>query len=268
MFETEGSVVVEETVQEVAAPAQETVEDTQPVAEEGVGEAAEAGQQQEERIPDSVWAASRRRAEAEARRRYDGEIERRFGSFKHPDTGKPIKTLEEYLSALDAQADAGRRAQLKAKGIDPAVIDDAVANSPLMRQAQQVLEQQRAAEGERRFNEQMAAITAIDGDYKSLADLQREPEFAEFDRRVREGEDMVSAFRNAFFERIISKRAAAGRQAALNAVKGKGHLNTVGVGGTVSRKGVDIPASVLATWQDMFPDDSAEQLRARYNKSL
>ena len=49
---------------------------------------------------------------------------------------------------------------LKAKGIDPAVIDDAVANSPLMRQAQQVLEQQRAAEGERRFNELMAAITA------------------------------------------------------------------------------------------------------------
>ena len=93
--------------QEVAAPApEETNEQPQQETtnEETAVETAPAAQ--EEKIPDKVWEAARKRAEREAKQQIvnrDRQFAERFKGFKNPVTGAPIQSEADYFAALDAQ---------------------------------------------------------------------------------------------------------------------------------------------------------------------
>lgn len=100
-------------------------------------------------------------------------------------------------------------------------LHDTAIRQEMQRQA--VLEQ-----GERMLREQMAEIAKLDPAVQQLADLRAMPEFAEFDRLVRAGADLVSAYKAATYGRAQQGAAAAAKQAAINAVKGTGHLAPVG----------------------------------------
>lgn len=62
---------------------------------------------------DAIYAALRRKAEADVKAeakkeqdKIDAEYARRFGNYKNPLTGEPIRTQADYLAALDAQEQA------------------------------------------------------------------------------------------------------------------------------------------------------------------
>lgn len=203
--------------------------------EDGPQEKAQADE-----IPDAVWAAARRRAEAEAQRKLDRTFAQRFGNYTNPTTGKPVQSVEDYLAALDAQQEASRQAALSeaAKNLPPETaqqLAQAIQNDPERRRLEakvaQMEQQQIVREGEQMLHEQLREIAKLDPEVKSLADIAALPEFAEFDRLVRAGgHDMVSAYKLACFDRLAEKRAKASRQAAINAAKGKQHLAPVGGG--------------------------------------
>lgn len=250
-----------DTQQEAAAPAQEEVADTG----EEPGEA-----DREPEIPHHVWAAARKKAEADAKRKMDAlnsRIADRFKGKTNPATGAEIKTLDDYFAALDAQSEMRAKQQLQEKGVDPDLLDQVIRANPTVRHAEEVLAQQRQAEGERLFNEQMQKIHALDPGIKSIGDLQAMEEFGAFDAYVRSGMDMDAAFKLACFDRLTKRQAAAAKQEAINTAKSKAHL-TATQGAVGQTQGVDIPADQLDRWKAFFPDATPAELREKYNRAI
>jgi len=272
---TEQAEVAEtETQQEVAAPVEE---ETSPPEGENAGV---ADQQEEEKIPDKVWATARKKAEAEFQKRYEREtaernaaVAKRFAGVKNPKTGAEIKTEQDYWDALDAQKEiraeqARQRVQdeLRKNGVDVNILNQAIENSPAVQKANQIiaenerLAQQKAQEeGERLFNEQFAAIQKIDTSIKTVNDLQKMPEFEQFDAMVKQGYDLVSAFKSCCFDRIMASQKDAGKQSAINAQRSNAHLRTTGGGAVPSEKG-GVPADQMAFYRENFPGKTDKQL--------
>ena len=100
----------------------------------------------------------------------------------------------------------------------------------LQMQLEAVTRQLAAQQARQMLDAQMDAIRRLDPELGSLEALARQPEFPAFDRLVRGGQDLVSAYKLAFFDRYAARSAGAARQAAINAARGKTHLATVGTG--------------------------------------
>ncbi len=125
----------------------------------------------------AIAAAARREAEANARRQMeaiDADFARRFGNFTNPVTGQPIRSRADYLAALDAQEKLQAEQQLKNSGIDPAVLDSLIQNNPVIREAQQVIQQSRQQETTNAILADVAELAQMDSSIRTLADVPQE----------------------------------------------------------------------------------------------
>lgn len=86
----------------------------------------------------------------------------------------------------------------------------------------------RRSEGERVLNSQIRRISELDPTVKTLADIAGMDTFPQFDALVRSGVPLDVAYKAVNFERLARGQAAAARQAAINAARGKGHLAPAG----------------------------------------
>jgi hypothetical protein len=255
--------------QEVAEPDIEGAEEPE-TGEQGEPD-VDSGNDDRDLQRDAEFAAARRRAEQQYNQQIasrDAEYARRFGHLTNPETGAPIRSEQDYFAALDAQERIRQREQLRQGGIDPDLIERAVANSPVMLQAQQVLNQARMDEGNRMLNDQVQQISSFYPDVKSLEDIAQMPTFPVFDQYVRNGLSLVDAFKLANYDTLSNRGTAAAKQAAINSAKGKGHLAPIGGGAGTPVNQVDIPAAELELWKDAYPNLSYKELRTKYNNTL
>ncbi len=100
----------------------------------------------------------------------------------------------------------------------------------LRRQLREVTSQLAVMQAQSRMEQQLNTIARMDPELGSLAALAQQPEFPEFDRLVQGGQDLVSAYKLAFFDRYARRSASAARQAAINQARAKEHLACVGSG--------------------------------------
>ena len=115
----------------------------------------------------------------------------------------------------------------------------------------------------------MRAISEFYPEVQSLADISKMDTFPAFDAYVRNGLSLVDAFKLANFETMSQRTAAATKQAAINAAKGKSHLSPVGVGADgQTTQLVDIPQEARGVWEVAFPELSYKELKEKYNRSL
>lgn len=206
----------------------------------------------------AIAAAARRKAEAEMKAR-DEEYVRRFGHLKNPKTGEPIRSERDYFAALDAQDELQAKESLKENGVDPELIDNLIANNPTVRQAQAVMEQQKAQTLRGMVNEDLAELSKLDPSITSLETVPPDVIQMAIDRQMR----MTDAYKILNYGNMN----AAITQQAVNQAKGKSHLNPVN-GIATQDNSVDIPQSELAMWKEYFPDKSAEELKKLYNDTL
>ena len=213
-------------------------------------------------MPNEVWKTARLRAEREAAARYgrlaaqqDAEAAAHSGGLRLPD-GQPVRSVKDLFAALDAQAAAHRQeAAARAAGAGmpapgpaagqgapqgpgtpaagPAPVDaqaaaQAAAQNPVVQQAMQLVQRARRSEGERVLNSQIRRISELDPAVKTLADIAGMDTFPQFDALVRSGVPLDVAYKAVNFERLARGQAAAARQAAINAARGKGHLAPAG----------------------------------------
>lgn len=213
-------------------------------------------------VPNEVWKTARLRAEREAAARYgrlaaqqDAEAAAHSGGLRLPD-GQPVRSVKDLFAALDAQAAAHRQeAAARAAGAGmpapgpaagqgapqgpgtpaagPAPVDaqaaaQAAAQNPVVQQAMQLVQRARRSEGERVLNSQIRRISELDPAVKTLADIAGMDTFPQFDALVRSGVPLDVAYKAVNFERLARGQAAAARQAAINAARGKGHLAPAG----------------------------------------
>lgn len=260
---TEESTV--DTSYESADVEESSVEDAEVAEPQESQETTEATEQEPEQQTvdvNAIAAAARRKAEAEMRAR-DAEYARRFGHLKNPKTEQPIRSERDYLAALDAQEEMKAKEQLKQNGVDPSVLDNFINNNPVIRQAQAVIEQQKAQATFSQINADIAELGKLDPSITSLDTVPPDVMKFSMDHDI----DLVSAYKVVNYGKVSSEQQAAIQQRAINQAKGKNHLNPVN-GVAVQDNSVDIPQSELARWKAYFPDKSPEQLKKLYNDTL
>lgn len=262
-------------VQEVAVPAEDaTTEETSASTEtEGNAEEVSNVQSKEE---NAKYAAARRRAEAEFnnyKAQMDAQFAKRYGDYENPITHKPIKTMQDYLDAMDAQEKLQREEELQSKGIDPKMFEDMVnrqvENNPMVLQAQQVMQMARQNQANASLEEDLKTISSLNADIKSLDDIWALPDADQLIAMCQEkGIRLSEAYKLSHFDELLAKKSASAKQAALNTMNGTSHLNQTDSLANADSNEVEIPTNELEQWKRAFPHATAAELRKKYNSTL
>ena len=264
----------EDTGAEVAEPAEQPEETTEAVSEE-TGETEEEGNAEptEQSAEDNArYAAIRRRAEEDARRRYEGEmnymnqqIAAMCQGINHPVTGQPITNMREYVDALGAQQRIAREQELEEKGIDPSIIDRMIESNPVVMQAKQVIEKSKINEAEAQLQRDLAEVSKLDPNIKGLQDLAALPNYpAMVDLVARSGGNLsiVDAYKALNFDVLMSHTNDAARQQAINQMRGKSHLPSQGTGVATENDDVEVPSEIMSRWKEQGKTE--KQIRELY----
>lgn len=212
----------------------------------------------------ATYANMRRKAEAEAKAKADARIASICKGHVHPVTGKEITTLDEYEDALYHQARLQREAELRERGVDPEIIEQAIEQSPILRQAQEVIENSKKADAERRLQSEFAEIQKLDPTIKTFDDI---PNMDSIQNMVVSGMSLLNAFKVANFDVLVERKAAGAKQNAINQMKGKSHMSGVDSLSNESSD-VEIPEAEYRSLKEVFPDKSAADLKKLYNATL
>lgn len=261
--------------QEVAEPA------TSEAETEGVNDAETAEPQtaeQPEQTPEQnhIYADMRRRAEAEAKKKYEAleaDLNRKyaetFKGYKNPETNQPIQTAAEYLEAMAAQERLQARNKMQEAGIDPDMLDRAIANSPIVRRAEEIERTNMELQTKQMIEEDIQTIIKLDPSVGTADDIYGQENFNDVVEYCNNhpGVRMSEAYKLVNFDRLANAKAQASKQAAINQAKSKGHM-TLAAGVTDNDKSVDIPEDQKAQWARWFPNKSEKERRALYNKAI
>lgn len=232
----------------------ETTEDegTETVEEDGNDEPQEQSQEDNAR-----YAAIRRRAEEDARRRYEGEMQAMnqqiaamCQGITHPVTGAPITNMREYVDALAVQQRMAREHELEEKGIDPSMIDRMIESNPVVMQAKQVIEHSKMTEAEMQIQRDVEEVSKIDPNIKGINDLLAQPNFQQIVSLVaNNGLSLVDAYKMANFDNFMQNTNSAARQQAINQMRGKDHLASQPNGVATENDDVEVPAEIMSRWK-------------------
>jgi len=253
---------------EVASEAEVNTEGTESEPE-GNTEPEVTEEQPEDR--NAAFARVRREAEAKANRRMsalDAEVAERFKGLSNPITGQPITSAREYFDALDAQEKLATQKKLADNGIDPELIEKAVNNSPAVKAANLVIQEQRLKEVQTYLEKQIEEVGKIDPDIKSAKDIEQSERYPEVLRYVNENHlSVVDAYKLVYADKIASRKTAAIKQQAINNVKSQQHLKATD-GIATANELAEIPQSQMAEWRRFFQGKSDAEIRELYNASL
>ena len=220
-----------------------------------------------------IYADARRRAEAEAERKFSqkqAQLDRmyaeRFKGLVNPETNQPITNANEYLEALSAQERMQAREQVKQAGIDPEILDRMINNSPVVQQAARAMEEGQQAKAQQMIQEDFQVIVNVDPSISSVADVEKAQGFNDAcEYASRTGIRLADAYKIVNFDRLSAARSNAAAQGAINQAKSKEHLATAdGVANKDNMR--EIPEGSIRTWRSWFPDKSDAELKALYNK--
>lgn len=219
----------------------------------------------------AAFARVRREAEAKANRKMsalDAEVAERFKGLSNPITGQPITSAREYFDALDAQEKLATQKKLADNGIDPELIDKAVNNSPAVKAAALVLQEQRLKEVQTYLEKQVEEVGKLDPDIKSAKDIESSERYPEILRYVNENHlSIVDAYKLTYADKLNERRLAAVKQQAINNAKSQQHLKSTD-GTATSNDLAEIPQSQVAEWRRFFQGKTDAQIRELYNATL
>lgn len=220
----------------------------------------------------SRFAAARRKAEAEYQAKIDklnAMFKQQFGQYKNPETGAPITSAEEYLTAFNVQQRKQQEAQLQKAGLDPKLIQNMVDNNPAIREAKEIIARNQQEMAHQALENDLKAVSKIDPEIKTLEDLAAQPNYAEIVKYVSQnGLSLVDAYKLANNDKLVSRQTEAVKQAAINSAKSTAHLGVTGGVSTDTGNYVPIPANMLGAWRQAYPDLKDEELTKKYNAAL
>lgn len=219
--------------------------------------------------PSAPDEAAIARAREEAQRTID-EVFARSG-LKNPYTGQPITSKAEY-DAYRERFEAERREKiLKQTGMSGEEFQQFVQELPEVRKAREAQEaaekavrETKEAAAKVKIEEQLKEIGTMDPSIKTLEDLSKMPTYPRFYELVKRGNTLTDAFRLANFDALTQGAAAGARQAAVNAVRSKEHLEQTRTRG---KGAVSVPADVREQYRFFNPDATDEEIQRHYAKN-
>lgn len=247
--------VVNEVVNEVTS---EEVTETQTVTE------TETEPQQRDYQHDAQFAAARRAAEEQARQareeqeRAEASLQRLMKAVQGYGYEGSAEDIADLLEAQKAQVSVEQYREQRAA--EQRRIDEMIANSPQMLQAQAIIEHSAKMQTETIINRELAEIRKINPEVKSLGDVFDGSERARMisllsDPSKKESMSLSEAY-----------KATAGR--ANHQPDNKAHMTGLNIGEMSNDTSVPIPEAELERWKIGFPNATMEELTQKYNHSL
>lgn len=277
--------------QDPAAPAAD--HDTDPgdqPQDEGDGSEEEEGQGKPAQTPEerARYAAARRKAEQErdaaierarqeAERNAQQQLDASIAALGliNPYTKQPITTKAEFDAFKTRRLEEQKSKVLTKSGMSQEEFNQFLQDLPEVRQAKEakqqadaMLQRVRQDNAKARMDAQLQAINKLDPSISTVEDLAKSEHYDEMLKMVKNGYSIVDAFKLTNFEKLQQQTVTAAKQAAMNAAKGKGHLQQTGARGAGA---VSVPESVKAEYRSMMPDATDEEIQkhwAAYQKSL
>lgn len=255
-----------------AAPAEQPEDEGEVTETENEGANEEVTEPQTQSPETNAAFANMRRQNQELTRRLqetDAMFARQFGKYTNPETGQPIRSAKDYSEAMAAQERMNAREQMQQNGIDPTMIDNLIANSPAVREAQAVTAELNNYRVQQMMEADFAEVMKFDPSMSSKEDILNDPSYGVAVDYVRShpGTRFSDAYKIVNFDRLSSSKEAAVKQQTINQVKGKNHLAT-GAAINVNDTEEDIPANMVNQFKDMFPEKSMKELKALYNNTI
>ena len=250
--------------------AEQSVDEGEATETEDTGATEEVTEPHTQSAETNAAFASMRRQNQELTRRLqetDAMFAQQFGKYSNPETGQPIRSAKDYYEAMAAQERINAREQMQQNGIDPNVIDNLIANSPAVRQAQAATAELNSYRAQQVLEADFKEILALDPSLNSKDDILNDPSLPAMLDRVSQGMRLVDAYKIVNFDRVFASKESAVKQQTINQVKGKNHLNT-GASINVNDGEEDIPANMVGQYKEWFPEKSMKELKALYNKTM
>lgn len=196
-----------------------------------------------------------------------------LAALKHPVTGAPITTVEEFQEWGKETADARMQKDLKAGKLTKEMLDQMISAHPAIQQAEQIrvqAEQQQAqqkAEAEKtRIAEQIAKIGELNPAVKSLGDILAMETAPAFRQNVEKGMNFYDAYRLANMDAMADSKARRAVQAAQDKSRGKEHLRATG--NARGSGAASVPHDQMKLYRMMNPGMTDAQIQAHYNQYL
>ena len=268
-----------EEVQEAADPATEDnvganeQEAAEPAGESHVEEGAETGQKPSDESSHHVqtdeenarYAAMRRKAEADAEKRMNAELDKSIASLglTDPYTNKPITNHAEMQAYRQRFVEEQRKEMQEKAGMSPEDYKRFVDSLPEVQAGKAAQQKVMDLEIRAKIDSQMREIQMISPEIKSMEDLSKLDNFDKLYDMVGKGYELADAYKVLNYDRLTAKAAEAAKQQALNSIGGKNHLQPVTPRG---QGAVPVPADVVAEYRALMPEATDAEIQAHYNK--
>lgn len=271
--DTESSeAAVDTTAQEIASPADDKTagEVSEGRQAESVNEQTATAKPVQSAEDNAKFANIRRKAEADAKAKYDAFIAKHYAGKKGSD-GKAITTMEAAAAYEDEQSMARFKQNYLDMGLDEG---EAARMASTMQMAERFVESQKAvqdAQLEQGINQEMSKqLNALQRAFPDCGitdeeSLAKDPAVLEY--AIKLGGDLVKAYRLAHYDDIVSGKFAAARQDAINSARSGQHQKGISTG-AAGKSLKEVPASTMATYRMFYPELSAEQIREKYNRDI
>lgn len=266
-----------EEAQEAADPATEdTVGENEQEAAAPAGESQDGAESEQEVPEDSAphvqtdeenarYAAMRRKAEADAEKRMNAELDKSIASLglTDPYTNKPITNHAEMQAYRQRFVEEQRKEMQEKAGMSPEDYKRFVDSLPEVQAGKAAQQKVMDLEIRAKIDSQMREIQMISPEIKSMEDLSKLDNFDKLYDMVGKGYELADAYKVLNYDRLTAKAAEAAKQQALNSIGGKNHLQPVTPRG---QGAVPVPADVVAEYRALMPEATDAEIQAHYNK--
>lgn len=266
-----------EEVQEAADPATEdNVGANEQEAAEPAGESQDGAETEQKPSDESShhvqtdeenarYAAMRRKAEADAEKRMNAELDKSIASLglTDPYTNKPITNHAEMQAYRQRFVEEQRKEMQEKAGMSPEDYQRFVDSLPEVQAGKAAQQKVMDLEIRAKIDSQMREIQMISPEIKSMEDLSKLDNFDKLYDMVGKGYELADAYKVLNYDRLTAKAAEAAKQQALNSIGGKNHLQPVTPRG---QGAVPVPADVVAEYRALMPEATDAEIQAHYNK--
>lgn len=225
-------------------------------------------QAQQAAIDQAVQAAVRQEKD-----RQEADMQAFFAKagLKNTITGEPITNMEQFNAWNQQFNDAKLQRDLKSGKLTPEALATAIGNHPVVKQAQQLIDQnaavkkaEQATAARAKIDAEIAEIHKLDESVDTLEDLMKAPYWQELYSMTKKGYSLRDAHFLLNHERLEKAKVEAAKQQTMNNARGKDHMT-----GTATPRGggsVSVPAADLAMFRQFNPGATDAQIQAYYNK--
>lgn len=192
------------------------------------------------------------------RKELEEENNKRMDSIAKSRGFENWKELEEYSN----------KEQLQNLGVNDTdafekYLNNIIENNPEMIKARAIIAEQQQKDAERQLNDQVTEIGKLDSSIKSVSDLLNHPSYDKVLDRVKNGANLVDAFKLENFDTLTGRASDAAVQHTLNNINNKSHVKTTS--GSASSD-VVVPTEVYAMYRRNLPNWTDEQIKKHYAK--